>query len=233
MGRVLICHRDPYFREGLAKVLRKLPREHVVAVGDSSDAVAIVANARPDVLLTELETVSGQGALELYRDLQEWCPSLQAPVIICPPERLVPTITIPLIEQGAGCIIVADAQPDEFILVVSMVTRGVWPRYNLLANDLHELAGLVRRGMEPCERCGYQTHMLTAREREIVEMVSLGNSNRLIARRLHLSEATVKNHMHAAFRRLNVSNRAALVAEATRLGLIGSPAAGPIGLPLH
>src|SRR5205823_10733554 len=153
-------------------------------------------------------------------------------VIICPPERLVPTVTIPLIEHGAGSVIAADAEPEVFVLVISLLRRGVWPRYNLLANDFRQLAGFVRRGMEPCKRCGYQPHLLTAREHEIVEMVSVGNSNRLIARRLHLSEATVKNHMHEAFRRLNVSNRASLVAEATRLGLIGSPAVGPIGLQL-
>ena len=95
MGKVLICHRDPYFREGLASVLRNLAVENVVTVADSSDALAMAASDCPDVLLSELVTASGQGALELCGHLQGLCPSLRAPVIICPPERLVPTKQTP------------------------------------------------------------------------------------------------------------------------------------------
>lgn len=227
LSRVLICHRDPYFREGLRSVLRKLTGEDAAAVADRRDALALAGIECPDVVLLELGTPSGQGALRLFHQLQQLCPSLRDPVIICPPERLAPTVTVPLIEGGAACVIAEDAQPEEFTLVIAMLRRAIQPRHSMFARDLRELAAIARRGLEPCERCGYQPNLLTPREREIVEMVSAGNSNRLIARKLRLSEATIKNHLHAAFRRLNVSNRAELVSEATRLGLIGPSVIGP------
>jgi DNA-binding NarL/FixJ family response regulator len=145
---------------------------------------------------------------------------------------LVPSVTVPLIERGAACVIATDAEPEEFILVISLLSRGRLPRYNLFANDILDLAAVARRGMEPCERCGYQPNLLSRRELEIVQMVARGDTNRVIARRLHLSEATAKNHLHAAFGRLKVRNRAAVVAEATRLGLIGSVAHEANGLTI-
>jgi DNA-binding NarL/FixJ family response regulator len=222
VGRVLICHGNPYVREGLAKVLRHRPIERVEAVADAAEAIASLPHLHPEVLLAELETPSGLSVLDLYRLLKGLEPALRPPIVICPPERLVPTITVPLIERGAGCIIAADAEPQEFLLLVAMAIRGAWPRYNVLDRDLRKTAGLVRRGMEPCARCGYQPEMLTRRQREIVQMVAGGRSNRLIARTLQLSEPTVKNHLHRVFLKLNVGNRAELVAEATRLGLIGT-----------
>ena len=230
MGQILICHRDPYFRAGLASVLCKATGDYIAVVADITEAFSLTDVEPPEVLLTELVTPSGLDGVEMFRLLQGRWPSLRAHVILCAPEKLVPSVTIPLIERGAQCVLATDAQPEEIVMVVSLLRRGLQPRYNVLAHDIQDLTEVARRGMEPCKRCGYQPRLLTPREHEVVELVSRGHSNRFIARKLHLSEATIKNHLHAAFRRLNVGNRAALVAEATRLGLIGSSVHEPVDL---
>ena len=85
---------------------------------------------------------------------------------------------------------------------------------------LRDVRHLRQRGAAGGRRPQAPAERLTAREREIVGLVALGESNRDVARRLCLAEDTVKHHLTNVFDKLGVSNRAELAAYAASHGLL-------------
>lgn len=116
--------------------------------------------------------------------------------------------TLPL--RGWG-VVPPDAPPEELAAATTAVAQGliVLPK-PLTERLLRESPPSVEELSEP----------LTAREREVLELLGRGLSNRLIARELHISEHTVKFHISSLYAKLEVNNRAEAVSQGARHGLI-------------
>ena len=111
--------------------------------------------------------------------------------------------------RGWG-VVSPDAPPEELAAALTATARGLI----VLPKSLIE--GLLR---EPAD-IEELSEPLTAREREVLELLGRGLSNKLIARELHISEHTVKFHVSSLYAKLGVSNRAEAVSQGARYGLI-------------
>ena len=161
----------------------------------------------PDPLLSEADVV-----LVAHEDLLEETASAvsddstQAIVLLSEDDHFVSRLrTLPL--RGWG-VVPPDAAPEELGAAVTAAAQGLI----VLPKPLTE-----RLLHEPVEEL---SEPLTAREREVLELLSQGFSNRLIAGELHISEHTVKFHISSLYAKLAVSNRAEAVSQGARRGLI-------------
>lgn len=120
--------------------------------------------------------------------------------------------TIPAIEAGATGYLLKDAPRDELFAAVRAAAEG---RTVLSPAIASRLVSAVRKPTVPASQA------LSAREREVLELVAKGTSNREIARELFISEATVKTHLTHLYGKLAVKDRAAAVAAAYDRGILG------------
>ena len=187
------------FREGLSDLFREREGFDVVATAVSrDDGLARIRESRPDIVLIALGP--GAGA-PLVRE-----------IVATTPEARVVTLGIadddpevlPLAEAGVAGYVTTEASADEIVLVVESVARGEMPcSPRLAATLLQRVATLAQERRAPPELV-----TLTAREREIVELIGDGLSNKEIASELCIEVATVKNHVHNILEKLNVTRRA-------------------------
>jgi two-component system nitrate/nitrite response regulator NarL len=116
-----------------------------------------------------------------------------------------------LVADGAAGYLTTDADARQLCEAIAAVARG----RTVLAPELQAgLAGQIRRREVP------DRPLLSAREREALKLIAEGLTAPAIGRRLHLSTGTVKTHLTHLYGKLDVSDRAAAVAQAMRRGLL-------------
>lgn len=199
--RVLVVDDHAVVRRGLADLLSG--DEHIVVVGEAADgaaAVELTVSLRPDVAVMDLQ-MPGVDGVEATRRIVELAPGTQVLVLtsFSDSERIVSAL-----DAGAMGYLLKDADPDDVIAGIHAVSRGESPIHPRAAREL-----LVSRSRpQPLS-------VLTPRETEVLRLVRLGLANKQIARRLGISERTVKAHLTSAFQRIGVLDRtqAALWAE--------------------
>jgi DNA-binding NarL/FixJ family response regulator len=156
-----------------------------------------------DVILLADEELLEEAAIAVAED------GTQALVVISDNDHAISRLrALPL--RGWG-VVPPDAPPEELAAATTAVAQSliVLPK-SLTERLLQEPAASVEELSEP----------LTAREREVLELLGRGFSNRLIARELHISEHTVKFHISSLYTKLEVGNRAEAVSQGARRGLI-------------
>ena len=168
--------------------------DRCLAATSGSDALAKARRYRPDVAVVDLFVGEESGA-QICTDLREESPELRV-----------------LLLSGAGRISAGAAHAAGASGFVSK---------DWAADDVAQAVRMVGLGMEvfappPEQPAG----ALSEREREVLNLVAEGATNREIAGRLHLSPHTVKEHTSALYRKLEVRNRAEAVQRAQRLGVL-------------
>ncbi len=203
--RVLLVDDHPIVRGGVRAVLDTDPGLTVVGeAGTGEQALTLAIELRPEVILMDLRLGAGIDGAETTRRLQ----SLPAP-----PRVLVLTTydsdadILPAIEAGATGYLLKDAEPAQLLAAVRGAARGETVLAPTVANRL------VSRVRAP-------GRTLTPRETEILQMVADGHTNQRIARRLFITEATVKSHLVQVYAKLEVDNRTAATAQGRRRGII-------------
>jgi DNA-binding NarL/FixJ family response regulator len=114
-----------------------------------------------------------------------------------------------LFKTGAHGFCAADIQPDLLIKAARAVCQGeIWVPRQLITQLIGELARENSTDIEKLSRAGAKSvEILTPRELQVAKMVHLGGNNKIIARELEISERTVKAHLSAIFRKLDIENR--------------------------
>nr|MBA4115516.1 response regulator transcription factor [Rubrobacter sp.] len=200
--RVFIVAPTPFARAGLRAMLEEDGAD-VLVVGQGSLDEAGSALPEADVVV-----VSGDEALEeTARTVAE--EGMQAILVLSEDEHCLSVLRE--FAPGGWGVVSPDALSEELSAAVFAVVRGlvVLPR-GLAGGLLQGTAAVVEELAEP----------LTVREREILELLGRGLSNKMIARDLKISEHTVKFHVSSAYAKLGASNRAEAVSLGARLGLI-------------
>ncbi len=195
--RVLIADPEPFFGESLSEALSE-EAEVVGHTTDELDAVNLVSAHAPDIVLSEIGLAAGSG-LSLIRRLGEGVRTIvltrghEGDVLLdavaagaqgCLGHHLEPSQLIPFLERAAG---------DEFVL-----------EDGRLHDILKRASGARGQPMPGSPWLG----RLTAREREVLQLLSRGLDNRAIARQLHLSPHTARTHVGNILRKLGVHSRA-------------------------
>jgi DNA-binding NarL/FixJ family response regulator len=191
--RVLVVDDHSMVRMGLAQLLSTTT--DLAVVGEAStgaEAVARAADLEPDVVLMDLQMPQMDGV----RATREIVSAGHAQVLVLTSfsdtERIVDVL-----DAGAVGYLLKDTDPEQLLEAVRSVARGDSPLHPRVARQL--LASRTRGRSANAD--------LTAREREVLELVRQGLANKQIARRLGISERTVKAHLTSVFTALGVTDR--------------------------
>ncbi len=203
MIRVVIADDHKVVRVGLEQLLQTFDDVEFLGAGEGGEeAVTLCDQHRPDVLLLDLSMPDLDG-IEVTKRLRDVSPDTKVVVFtsFSDRERIVQAL-----DAGAVGYLLKDAEPDELHAAVQAAARGEAPLTPLAAAAL-----LAHRRDRPPEV------ELTPREREVLGLVVDGLANKQIARRMGISEKTVKGHLTNLFQRIGVADRtqAALWAERT------------------
>jgi DNA-binding NarL/FixJ family response regulator len=204
--RLLIADDHPVVRDGLSGMFAAEPGVEVVGeASDGAEAVRLAMALRPDVILMDLQ-MPGMDGLAAISTLAGR--GLAARVLVLTTYDTEGYV-LPAIEAGATGYLLKDAPRDELLRAVRAAAEG----QSVLAPSVAgTLMNHVRTPPEP--------EVLSPRELEVLQLVAAGNTNRESARHLFISEATVKTHLLNIYAKLDVSDRAAAVAEAYNRGYL-------------
>lgn len=218
--RVLIVDDHAVVREGLRTFLAL--QEGIEVVGEAADGEQAVRQAvelAPDVILMDL-VMPGLDGVGAMRALRDRAPNTRVIVLtsFLDDDRLLPAL-----QSGAAGYLLKDVEPSELARAV----RSACADEALI--DPTVAARLLRRLGEGGPRLGApEPEQLTRREREVLELVALGHSNKRIALELGIAEKTVKTHVGHLLAKLGVTDRTQAALLAVRHGL-ADPGAGPLG----
>ena len=192
MISVLLAEDHPVVRNGLVELLGSEPDiEIVAAVGDGAAAVAALGDHDPDIVLLDL-TMPEMDGIEATRMVIEHRPDTRVVILTASADR---EQMLRAVDAGALGYLLKDASPAELIEGIRAASRGESPLDPKVAREL--LA----------DRRETRAPQLTDREREVLALVGEGLPNKLIARRLEISEKTVTAHLTRVFTEIGVTDR--------------------------
>ena len=211
MIRVMIVDDHKVVREGLRAFLELQDGMEVIGeAADGEEAIGAAERLRPDVILMDLvmPKLDGVGAM---RALRERVPECRVIVLtsFLEDDRLLPAI-----QAGAAGYLLKDVEPAELARAV----RTAYVGEALLSPAV--AARLVRAVADGGAPGALERDRLTRREREVLELIARGRSNKRIALELEISEKTVKAHVGHLLAKLGVSDRTQAALLAVEQGLV-------------
>jgi DNA-binding NarL/FixJ family response regulator len=229
--RILIADDHELFRDGLRLVLQELGPDVDVVEASGFDSALEIAIAPPgvDVLLLDL-VMPGVAWNESLRVLKEKLPTVPVVILSASDDR---RLVLESVRLGASGFIPKTSSSRVMLSALRLVmSGGVYLPPTLLDDQgdgalqdptalLNASHGLRAADTDYPRRADLPPEIspLTPRQREVLALLGQGKSNKEIARILDLSEGTVKLHVTAILKALNVSNRTGAVVAASRLGL--------------
>lgn len=183
----------------------------VIATSGNHDALRAVTRARPDVVLLDLG-LRGHNSLRIVQGVRESVPSAKIVIMDLVPiqEELVD-----FVEAGVSGFILKDATFDDFVTTIRSVARGtkVLPTEmtDSLFTQIVEQATRTKKASD-----AFRAVRMTRREREVIEQIAEGLSNKEIARQLNIAVHTVKSHVHNILEKLALHTRLEIATYAHR-----------------
>ncbi len=192
MIRVVIAEDHAVVRNGLVELIGGAEDLEVVGVAaHGAEAVELAAAESPDVVLMDVSMPELTG-IEATREIVAANPDARIVVLTAFSDR---NKVIEALDAGAIGYLLKDSEPSELFAAVHAAARGESPLTPKAASALVS------------ERSERRSAELTDRETEVLELVAEGMPNKLIARRLEISEKTVKAHLTSVFAAIGVSDR--------------------------
>ena len=213
--RVVVVDDHPLYREGLATALESMPGVEVVGeAGDGETALEVVGRLRPSVVLMDLH-MPGTNGIDTTRELVRRDPDVAVLVLtMLEGEESV----FAALRAGARGYLLKGAGRAEIERAIRTVAEGEVVFSPAVAG---RVLAWFRSGASAGDVASPFPE-LTEREREVLDLVARGLTNAEIARRLVVSDKTVRNHVSNVFAKLHVTDRASAVARARDAGL-GAP----------
>jgi len=197
-NRILVIDDHPLFRKGVGQLIAMVP--HLELVGEASSGEQGVAKAReldPDLILLDLH-MAGMSGIETLKAIRD--SGLDCRVVILTVSDNADDL-VAAIRTGADGYLLKDMEPEDLLAAIDETLNGrtvISDRLNgLLARAIREEAAAKQR----------DAAALTDREREILQGLAHGLSNKLIARSLEITEATVKVHVKNLLKKLGFRSR--------------------------
>lgn len=207
MIRIVIADDHRVVRTGLEELIGTFDDMEVVGSGvNGEEAVDICAAALPDVALIDLEMPVLDG-IEATRRILSASPATSVIVFTSFSDR---ERILRALDAGAIGYLLKDSEPDELQRAIRAAVRGEAP-----------LAPKAAAALLAARSAATLSHDLTEREREVLRLVASGLANKQIARRLSISEKTVKGHLTHVFQAIGVTDRTQAALWAERNGLSG------------
>lgn len=198
MIRILLVDDHTLFRSGISALLATQDDIDVVGeAGEGSEALKLVQTLQPDIMLLDLN-MPGLSGLEVLKLTLEDNPQ-QAVIMLTLSEESSDLLRA--LQLGAKGYLLKNSDVDYLVNALRLVAQGGTAIHPDMAGCL--VAGLRQLKKEEVE----EKEQLTPREKEVLQLVATGQSNKEIARSLDIGESTVKFHIQSILRKLNLSSR--------------------------
>ena len=209
--RIIIIDDHTLFREGLQSLLSRHGIEVVASVSDGQEGIRLAQELQPDIVLLDMRMpgMSGLEVLKQFRHLK-----FEAPVVMLTTSGDERDL-VEALRNGAKGYLLKDMEPDNVVAALREIIRGE----TVVAPNLAQILAKVVKGEDPLESEISPLDSLTPREREILSLLAEGQSNKVIARNLGISDGTVKLHVKAILRKLNIHSRVEAAVIAVEQGL--------------
>ena len=211
--RILIADDHALFRDGLRSLLMAEGHEVAGEAKNGREAVTLARELKPDLVLMDLQMPELNG-IDATKLLTSELPDIKVVILTASEEDAK---LFDAIKSGAQGYLLKNLEADTFFEMLDRAQRGEPALTPALARKL------LQEFAKPVETATAQTEdeTLTAREREVLELMVQGvTSNRKLAKRLGLSENTVKFHVRNILDKLRLHNRAEVVGYALRRGIV-------------
>jgi two-component system NarL family response regulator len=200
--KLLLVEDNRLLREGIMAILRRHTDIQIVpASGESKNTVLKIHRLKPDVILLDLGLRS-QNSLHVVELVKKEFPKAKVIVMDLAP---VQADVLQFVKAGASGFIMKDATLDDFLSTIRAVAEGIKILPPLLAESL--FSQIVDHAIKGGKKKFSEALRLTTREREVIELLSDGMSNKEIGHRMHISNYTVKSHVHNIMEKLALHTR--------------------------
>ncbi|MGY1726938.1 response regulator [Geodermatophilus sp. SYSU D01062] len=208
--RIVVADDHPVYRDGLALLLGSVPGLEVVGTAaDGAAAVEVVREQLPDVVVMDVQMPVLDG-IEATRRITGEAPSVGVVVLTMSEDD---GTVFAAVRAGARGYLLKGADQEEVVRAITTVASGGAVFGAALARRIAEFFSAGPAGPETA------FPQLTAREREVLELVAAGRSNAQIAAVLYLSPKTVRNVVSNVLTKLQVTDRAQAIVRAREAGL--------------
>jgi DNA-binding NarL/FixJ family response regulator len=206
--RVVLVDDHPVYREGLAKLLLECGVDVIAQAGNGADALSIVEQTAPDVVVMDLN-MPGMSGVDVTRKLVERTPASR--VLIVSVSAQEEDVTEAIL-AGASGYVLKDGPVEEVVAGIQAAANGeslISPR----------IATMLLRRMrldEPAEIDTPAMTPLSERELQVLRLVAEGKGNQEIGEALYIGQSTVRNHISSILMKLQVENRVQAAVRAVR-----------------
>jgi DNA-binding NarL/FixJ family response regulator len=206
--RVLVIEDNRLLREGIATHLDAHRDFEVVAVAENGETIDRLAESDqpPDVVLLDLGLEKAD-SLKLMTVLRSKLPRAHVIAMDILPEQVD---IVEFVEAGGSGFILKSASLQEYVDTITAVARGEKVLPPVMTTSL--FTQIVESALESGKGLPDSAILLTAREKEIVDLIAMGLSNKEIAARLHIATHTAKSHVHNILEKLALSSRLQIAA---------------------
>ena len=211
--RVLVADDHAVVREGIRHVLSATHGFDVVAEASSgAEAVKLTAESEPNVVLLDVSMPGGTG-LEVIAEVQRASPQARVLILSVHDEA---EYVLQAVRAGAHGYLRKDSSPNELRDAVRAVDRGESFFSPAMAGRLTDALRVESDRMSRVSKLA----LLTGREREVLEGIANGETNKEIAARYGISPRTIETHRESLMRKLEIHNVAGLTRFAVEEGLV-------------
>ncbi|MBL1278324.1 MAG: response regulator [Ectothiorhodospiraceae bacterium] len=199
------------FRLGLKNLLERSGIDVIAAASTGQEGLDIVEEAQPDVILLDMRMPDMDG-LEVLKRLRKAGVTVPISMLTTSNEE---RDLVESLRNGAQGYLLKDMDPDELVAALHSIVKGE----TIIAPQLAGTLARVLQGNSGEIETKTPLSDLTPRETEIIEHLAIGQSNKVIARELGITDGTVKLHVKAILRKLGVSSRVEAAVIAVEQGL--------------
>lgn len=201
--QILLIEDNRLLRDGIASMLKKETDMHVVAtVGNGENILTMIGKNKPEILLLDLGLRS-QNSLQIVKLTKQNFPGTKIIVMDLVPLQ---ADVFEFVQAGVSGFILKDANVAEFYKTIRSVYKGaqVLPPH-LTGSLFSQIVEHAINGTKPAVIA--ESVRMTKRERQVIELIADGSTNKEIAQKLHLSTYTVKSHVHNILEKLTLNTR--------------------------
>ncbi len=219
--KILLIDDHTLFRAGLCDLLTRRKIEVVAAVGSGMEGIKFADEAELDIVLLDMRMPQMDG-ISVLKKLKEAHPNLPVAMLTTSSDE---SDLVGALRNGAQGYLLKDMEPDDLVVALRDIIAGK----TVVAPDLAPVLASAVQGdnNEKEEEQEDPFAILTPREFEILTLLAEGQSNKVIARNLGISDGTVKLHVKAILRKLNISSRITAAVMAVEHGVKKTPITMP------
>jgi two-component system nitrate/nitrite response regulator NarL len=211
---VLIVDDHPLFRRGVAQLLAMDPEIQVVGeAADQAGALAMARQHEPDLILLDLN-LKGESGIDILSALKDEDAARRVVMLTVSD---APDDLMHAIRAGADGYLLKDMEPEDLLARVREALTGTTVISDALAGRL--AAALRAEAQDSARKSERDLALLTDREQAVLRCLADGQSNKLIARTLSITEGTVKVHVKHLLKKLNFRSRVEAAVWATQIGV--------------